>query len=90
MVIVLQEECHQTRLQELDAITSDRDNARREFEALRKKRLDEFMTGFSVITSKLKEMYQVYTITVDITKYKELCRQLSLSPEGTAVSICGM
>ena len=79
MVLVLQEESHQSRLKELDAITSDRDNARREFEALRKKRLDEFMTGFSVITSKLKEMYQVNTITVHITKYKALCHQLSLS-----------
>ena len=26
---------------------------------MRKQRLDEFMTGFSVITTKLKEMYQV-------------------------------
>ena len=49
----------QVRLRELDSITSDRDSARKEFEDMRKRRLDEFMTGFSVITSKLKEMYQV-------------------------------
>ncbi len=32
---------------------------RARFEDMRKQRLDEFMAGFSVITSKLKEMYQV-------------------------------
>lgn len=47
------------RLEELDAITGERDEARRRFEELRKQRLDQFMTGFSTITYKLKEMYQV-------------------------------
>ena len=46
-------------MQELDAITADRDNARKEYEDLRKKRLNDFMSGFSTITNKLKEMYQV-------------------------------
>lgn len=32
---------------------------RREYEALRKSRLDEFMGGFNIISLKLKEMYQV-------------------------------
>ena len=54
-----QEALHRERLQELDTITVERDTARGDYESLRKKRLDEFMTGFSVITSKLKEMYQV-------------------------------
>lgn len=40
-------------------MTSERDQKRREHEAMRKQRLDEFMAGFSVITTKLKEMYQV-------------------------------
>lgn len=40
-------------------MTSERDSARLEFETMRKQRLDEFMSGFSVITNKLKEMYQV-------------------------------
>ena len=61
-LLLLQSELHQSRLQELDAITSDRDAARKEYEDLRKRRLDEFMAGFSVITSKLKEMYQVKPI----------------------------
>lgn len=47
------------RLGELNAITAERDEARLEFDRLRKQRLDEFMAGFGVITGKLKEMYQV-------------------------------
>lgn len=47
------------RLGELNAITGERDEARLEFDRLRKQRLDEFMAGFGVITGKLKEMYQV-------------------------------
>ena len=54
-----QEELHQARLKELDQMTSERDAARGEFETMRKQRLDEFMAGFSTITNKLKEMYQV-------------------------------
>ena len=60
----IQSELYQTRLQELEAITGDRDSARRDFDGLRKRRLDEFMEGFSIITSKLKEMYQVYPWSV--------------------------
>ena len=47
------------RLEELNTITVERDEARQEFDRLRKQRLDEFMAGFGVITGKLKEMYQV-------------------------------
>jgi len=47
------------RVQELDAITKDRDGKRSLLEKLRKNRLDDFMNGFGIITSKLKEMYQV-------------------------------
>lgn len=54
-----QDEAHQARLRELDAITAERDARRSEFESFRKQRLDEFMAGFSTITNKLKEMYQV-------------------------------
>lgn len=58
-VRVLKDEAHQARLKELDDITTERDGARTMFEDMRKQRLDEFMAGFSTITSKLKEMYQV-------------------------------
>ena len=54
-----QEEAYLTRVKELDKVTSERDEKRKEHDAMRKKRLDEFMAGFSVITAKLKEMYQV-------------------------------
>ena len=58
-VVGPQEELYQSRLKDLDGITAERDDARKQFEDMRKQRLDLFMAGFSVITSKLKEMYQV-------------------------------
>lgn len=58
-VVLVQEEAYLARVSELDQVTSQRDNKRHEHEAMRKQRLDEFMAGFSVITTKLKEMYQV-------------------------------
>lgn len=47
------------RAKDLDQITEARDAAKNKFDGLRKSRLEEFMTGFSAISSKLKEMYQV-------------------------------
>ena len=38
---------------------------RREYEALRKRRLDEFMSAFNTISLKLKEMYQMITLGGD-------------------------
>ena len=38
---------------------------RKAYEDLRKKRLDEFMAGFTVISLKLKEMYQMITLGGD-------------------------
>ena len=40
-------------------MTSERDARKMENALLRKQRLEEFMIGFSTITTKLKEMYQV-------------------------------
>ncbi len=53
------EEAYLDRVSQLDGVTQERDEKRKELEAIRKQRLDEFMSGFSVITAKLKEMYQV-------------------------------
>jgi len=53
------------RVEELDAATKERDEAREGCEVLRKKRLTEFMDGFSQITLKLKEMYQMITLGGD-------------------------
>jgi structural maintenance of chromosome 4 len=47
------------RAQDLDAVTMRRDACKKEYDELRKKRLEEFMTGFNQISGKLKEMYQV-------------------------------
>ena len=38
---------------------------REEYEGLRKRRLDEFMAGFNVISLRLKEMYQMITLGGD-------------------------
>ena len=61
----LQEEQYLKRVSELDQITDLRDQQRKLHEDLRKQRLDEFMTGFGVITGKLKEMYQMITLGGD-------------------------
>lgn len=47
----------QKREKELDEITEQRDSKRKEYDELRKKRLNMFMSGFNEITLKLKEMY---------------------------------
>ena len=59
------EEVYLDRVQELDRITASRDNQRKHHDNLRKQRLNEFMAGFSIISSKLKEMYQMITLGGD-------------------------
>ena len=53
------------RVAELDQITDIRNEQRRLHDDLRKRRLDEFMAGFTVITTRLKEMYQMITLGGD-------------------------
>ena len=53
------------RVADLDQVTEMRNDQRRLHDDLRKQRLDEFMTGFSIITNKLKEMYQMITLGGD-------------------------
>ncbi|KAJ7072399.1 RecF/RecN/SMC [Mycena amicta] len=50
------------RVKELDITTKARDAEKQKYDTLRKRRLDEFMTGFSLISLKLKEMYQMITL----------------------------
>ncbi len=57
-------EC-QKHVSELDSVTESRDEERKKCDKLRKKRLDEFMAGFSTITLKLKELYQMITLGGD-------------------------
>ena len=47
------------RAKDMEAVTSARDAAKKRYDDLRKVRLDEFMAGFTAISAKLKEMYQV-------------------------------
>jgi len=64
------------RVNELDSITKDRDAKRKLLEDLKRKRLDNFMEGFGIITSKLKEMYQMITLGGDaeLELVKLLCK----------------
>ncbi|CAE6532357.1 unnamed protein product [Rhizoctonia solani] len=50
------------KAKEFEQITKQRDEQKAKYEELRKQRLDEFMTGFNMISSKLKEMYQMITL----------------------------
>ena len=59
------EQENRTELGKLDAATERRDAVRAKHDALRKQRLDEFMAGFSVISMRLKEMYQMITLGGD-------------------------
>jgi len=52
-------------MEELNAATAIRDGIKKIYDDLRKKRLDEFMSGFTEITMKLKEMYQMITLGGD-------------------------
>lgn len=47
------------RHDDLEKVISLRDDQKKKYEDLRKQRLEEFMAGFSTISLKLKEMYQV-------------------------------
>ncbi|NWU91598.1 SMC4 protein, partial [Upupa epops] len=57
----MKEELYLKYVAELGDITNERDRFRQACESLRKQRLNEFMAGFNVITSKLKENYQMLT-----------------------------
>ncbi|KAJ9102655.1 hypothetical protein QFC19_004764 [Naganishia cerealis] len=50
------------RARDLEQVTISRDQAKQRYDELRKARLEGFMTGFNVISSKLKEMYQMITL----------------------------
>jgi structural maintenance of chromosome 4 len=57
------------RAKDLEDITIQRDEQKQVYDALRKKRLDEFMTGFSLISMKLKEMYQVRFVLRELPRF---------------------
>mmetsp|Transcript_9903 Transcript_9903/g.32675 ORF Transcript_9903/g.32675 Transcript_9903/m.32675 type:complete len:1366 (+) Transcript_9903:88-4185(+) len=73
------------KLADLEAVTADRDSARVALDLLKAKRLGEFMAGFSHITLKLKEMYQMITLGGDAEL--ELVDSLDPFSEGIVFSV---
>jgi structural maintenance of chromosome 4 len=47
------------RSKDLEQTTTTRDSSKKLCDDLRKRRLEEFMHGFNIISLRLKEMYQV-------------------------------
>lgn len=73
------------RVSELDQVTEQRNEARKDHEDLRRLRLDMFMEGFGKITLKLKEMYQMITLGGDAEL--ELVDSLDPFSEGIVFSV---
>ena len=76
---------YRLRLIEVEAITAKRNEKRRAYEDLRRQRLEMFMSGFGVITLKLKEMYQMITLGGDAEL--ELVDSLDPFSEGIVFSV---
>ncbi|XP_015225758.1 PREDICTED: structural maintenance of chromosomes protein 4 isoform X3 [Cyprinodon variegatus] len=79
------EELYLQRVAQLDEITAERDRFKHAYEDLRKQRLNEFMTGFNMITNKLKENYQMLTLGGDAEL--ELVDSLDPFSEGIMFSV---
>ncbi|KAG0364334.1 hypothetical protein BGZ54_007623 [Gamsiella multidivaricata] len=56
------EEEYLARAKDLEEMTIRREEAKKAYDELRKRRLDEFMAGFQIISQRLKEMYQMITL----------------------------
>ena len=76
---------HTTRISDLQSAISSRDTARRRCDDLRKLRLEGFMEGFSIISLRLKEMYQM--ITMGGNAELELVDSLDPFSEGILFSV---
>jgi len=76
---------HKGKLGEYEEVNGKREDARRQLEDLRRKRHEEFMAGFSIISMKLKEMYQMITLGGDAEL--ELVDTLDPFQEGIAFSV---
>ncbi|CAO3598210.1 unnamed protein product [Absidia cylindrospora] len=79
------EEEYKDRATDLESVTKKRDQVKYEVDDLRKKRLDEFMQGFNIISQKLKEMYQM--ITLGGNAELELVDSLDPFSEGIVFSV---
>ena len=73
------------RSKDLETTTSTRDSAKKLCDDLRKRRLEEFMHGFNIISLRLKEMYQM--ITMGGNAELELVDSLDPFSEGILFSV---
>ncbi|KAI9762743.1 MAG: hypothetical protein M1840_001152 [Geoglossum simile] len=76
---------HATRNNDLQVAVTSRDAAKKRCDDLRKRRLEEFMEGFSTISLRLKEMYQM--ITMGGNAELELVDSLDPFSEGILFSV---
>lgn len=76
---------HATRSNDLHSAVTSRDSAKRRCDDLRKLRLEGFMEGFSIISLRLKEMYQM--ITMGGNAELELVDSLDPFSEGILFSV---
>lgn len=76
---------HTARTMDLNMAVVERDNAKKMCDDLRKRRLEEFMEGFSTISLRLKEMYQM--ITMGGNAELELVDSLDPFSEGILFSV---
>jgi len=74
-----------TRSKDLSEAVAERDSAKRQCEELRRSRLEGFMEGFSTISLRLKEMYQM--ITMGGNAELELVDSLDPFSEGILFSV---
>nr|XP_057935119.1 structural maintenance of chromosomes protein 4 [Doryrhamphus excisus] len=79
------EDMYLQRVAQLNDITTERDKFKEGYEDLRKQRLNEFLTGFNMITNKLKENYQMLTLGGDAEL--ELVDSLDPFSEGIMFSV---
>ena len=80
----LEKECRE-RINDFEVATTKRNEMRDVYEQLRKERLSTFMSGFQIITMKLKEMYQMITLGGDAEL--ELVDTLDPFSEGIVFSV---
>ncbi|KAG8224875.1 hypothetical protein J437_LFUL006469 [Ladona fulva] len=73
------------RVEDLEAITKKRNDQRQFYLNARHQRTQEFLSGFSIITSKLKEVYQMITLGGDAEL--ELVDSLDPFSEGVNFSV---
>lgn len=58
-------ETYLERVRDLEDVTAKRNEMRQTYDDVRKLRFSEFMSGFNIITKKLKEMYRMITLGGD-------------------------